>query len=185
MTKEKAIQALKARAVGNIKKTEDVDSTMQFPDDFQSFLANAKKHLEDVKMLKASGVSVVNAGLRLLSDSDIQTVKEIMDTSGYAGRRGSSEERVLKAVDVMFPRMAMLENAKLAISKMQDSMTAEFVSIYADEYHCYVSGSATFDNVSFMKSIDKEIGVRAELQARSHGSVQVQSEGQGQNCTIF
>ena len=119
LKKDDAVKALKLRAASPLKKTEDLDVNIQFPNEFKTFLDNADKTAQDIMLMKAQGTMVVQAGLRTMSDDNLKTLNEIMDNSGRDGRRGSSEERVLKAVSVMFPMMVLLENSKIAISNVQ------------------------------------------------------------------
>ena len=61
MTKDKALTALKARAVSNIKKgNDDVDNDYQagFPSEFTGFIDLVKKQGQDIEFMKASGALV-------------------------------------------------------------------------------------------------------------------------------
>ena len=192
MTKDKAIQALKSRAISSIKKgnEQDLEDDMliQFPPEFNNFLDRVKQQGRDVEFLKASGGMIVQTGLRHVSDDDLKVLTDIMDMK--TGRRGTTEDRVLKAIHVMFPTMGMLDSAKAAISKVQEELTSKFVGIYAEEFNSYASGAAMFDNATFIKQVDAEQIRRKTLteqaSAQSVSSVQVATphDVQSQNCVI-
>ena len=64
-------------------------------------------------------------------------------------------KRVAKAAPLMFPTMAMLDGSKAAISKLE--------SVFADEFHDYWSGAASFDIKGFTKALEREVGRREDL----------------------
>ena len=180
MTKEKAIQALKARAIANIKKIEDSEH-VNFPVEFNAFLELVKKQGQDIDFMKASGIKVVLTVLRHVSNGDLQMLADIMDLK--AGRRGTTEDRVLKAIHVMFPTMGMLDNAKAAIENVQVELATKFVGIYAEEFNNYSAGTAMFDNATFIKHVEAEQIRRQTLQGLPV-EVTVSDDSQSQNCVI-
>ena len=186
LKKDDAIKALKVRAIMTIKKPEDLDVGIQFPIEFKTFLDNVEKTAEDIMILKAQGTMVVKAGLRTTSDDNLKMLREIMDASAREGRRGTSEERVLKAINVMFPTMLMLENSKIAISIAQVKMMNNFVSLYAHEYNKYGSGAASFDNEAFIKDVEQEQSRRQTLREEAERLRQPEPviEQAANRCTI-
>jgi hypothetical protein len=180
MTKHDAIKALQVRAIANIKKIEDSEH-VNFPVEFNAFLELVKKRGQDVDFMKASGVMVVQTGLRHVSNDDLKALLEIMDLK--AGRRGTTEDRVLRAIQVMFPTMGMLDNAKSGIDKLQSELAAKFAGIYAEEYNSYSAGTAMFDNVTFIKHVEAEQTRRQTLQGLPV-QVAVSDDSQSQNCSI-
>ena len=165
----------------NEQDLED-DMLIQFPPEFNNFLDRIKQQGQDVEFMKTSGAMVVQTGLRQVSSDGLSQLLEIMDLK--TGRRGTSEDRVLKAIHAMFPTMSMLDAAKGAISKIQAELASKFVNIYAEEYHAYISGVASFDNAAFIKHVEKEHTRRQTLQDVSNQQVAVPHDVQSQNCSI-
>ena len=186
LKQDDAVKALKTRAITNIKKPEDleVDGQVEFPAEFKAFLLQTKKQGQDIEFLKASGTMVVQTGLRHVSDDGLKMLCDIMDLK--AGRRGTSEDRVIKAIRTMFPTMNMLDCAKDEITRVQHELISKFVGIYAEEHHSYSNGSASFDNASFLKQVETEQTRRQALseQAQAAQQPQAQLAIQNQACTV-
>eukprot|EP00415_Alexandrium_ostenfeldii_P003068 UN3068 len=104
--------------------------------------------------------NVIQLGLKSVSDEGLQTLLEIMDTSKTAGRKGSSEERIIKTVPVMFPHIAILERGKVDISMEIEDMMTKFLDIYVEEYSTYSAGAAKLNNEQLIKHVEKDISIR-------------------------
>ena len=189
LKKADAVKQLKEKAFSFIKKSEqDAASGTAFPQEFNTFLGNISKFVEDLKFMKASGTAVVTAGLRQMSDENLEVLKDIMNISG-SGRRGSSEERLMKCIYEMFGSMSMMDAAKIAIDQKQEKVAQDLVSIYIDEYFLYAGGAARFNNEGFVKDIEKEQTRREVLHEHPAPppTEDVEVDGAGSNgsgCTI-
>ena len=133
---------------------------VELPDEFTKFIDKVKQMASDIINVKGQGTdNIIQVGLETVSVEDLKQLQSIMDTTA-GGRRGSTEERVVKMVSVMFPTIEMLEHAKATITKVQVKMQADFVNVYVDEYTSYVSGAAHFNNDLFLKHVQKELHMR-------------------------
>ncbi|CAJ1358547.1 unnamed protein product, partial [Effrenium voratum] len=73
-----ALEDLKKKVIKNIKKTKTpTDAT--FPEAFTTYMESVKRKTQDIVFMKTQGVRVVDAGLRALSDEQLETVRDIMD----------------------------------------------------------------------------------------------------------
>ena len=141
------------------KSKVNVPDDIVFPQEFDNFIKYCMKVVDNMKYLKASGTRVVETGLHELNVEQLETIKEIMKFKA-GERRGSSEERVMKCLDTVFPIIGMMEHAKTKIDHTVETMMTEFVAIYADEYSSYGNGVAKFDNESFIDAVVDEIATR-------------------------
>ena len=186
LKKEQAVPALKTRAVSNIKQVsvDENYQNLQLPEDFQKFIDIYKKLVEDVKLLKVSGIQVIEAGVRRATDEDLSHLKDIFD---FKSHRGTTEERLPQVVDILFPRLNEMIGASQKILKEHEVLMKEMVMIYVDEYHMFRSGQAMFANESFVKSIEREQIRREESRARvvpNNQSEAVAQQDANAGCSI-
>ena len=176
LKKEDAVKALKTRTEAFILKSDIKEGDVSMPADFKAFLENVKKEANTIVAMKRNGGdNIIQLGLKTVSTENLQMLIDIMDSKS-GGRRGTSEERVLKMVSVMFPTMVMLDGAKSIITDVQEKMMADFAGIYIEECNSYSAGSAKFNNDLFIKHVQKELDMR-EGQASA-------TQTTGSNCII-
>ena len=183
LKKEDAIAELKVRCASTIMKSREEVDRSNFPEEFKAFLSNMEKTIADVRMMKSQGLQVVSAGLRHVSDEDLTALEDIMATSHGLGRKGTDDAKVARAIQTMFPRLGMMENAKKSIAKVQESILHEFMSIYADEYNVYASGGASFDNKKFAEHVRAET-VRRRTLLEAALPAQQQQQPPAAQCTL-
>ena len=160
-----ALEDLKKKVIKNIKKTKTpTDAT--FPEAFTTYVESVKRKTQDIVFMKTQGIRVVDAGLRALSDEQLETVRDIMDIK--KGRRGTSEERVQKAVCSMFPVYKEIDSAIASLRLVQEEMMETMVTTYADEFHNYSAGVMTLSNDTFISEIDSEIRSRRRQREMSN-----------------
>jgi small subunit ribosomal protein S27Ae len=163
LKKPEAIQELHTKVVSvMMQDVETVPNGTRFPAEFMAFIGQMTDLIRDIVVLKANGTDVVRAGLRHSSDEDLDVMVSIM-AMNIRGRRGSSEERILKVINVMFPTMTLLEHAKSFLAHTQRNAAAEMIRIYANEYNIYTNGVAVFDNKLFISDVEREKSRRATL----------------------
>jgi ubiquitin len=163
LKKPEAIQELHSKVVSvMMQDVETVPNGTRFPAEFMAFIGQMTDLIRDIVVLKANGTDVVRAGLRHSSDEDLDVMVSIM-AMNIRGRRGSSEERILKVINVMFPTMTLLEHAKSFLAHTQRNAAAEMIRIYANEYNIYTNGVAVFDNKLFISDVEREKSRRATL----------------------
>jgi hypothetical protein len=163
LTKDEAMKKLKNKVVAHMKIQDEPEDDIIFEDEFNVFLQKAQQKVEDIKMLRAQGTDVVATGLRTISDDALNTLKELMSFNQSFGRRGGSEEKVLKVVSLMFPSLVALDTAKLKLSKVQELMMKDLIDIYVQQFSKYHDGVATFDNLSFVQAVEREITRRKTI----------------------
>ncbi|CAJ1330688.1 unnamed protein product, partial [Effrenium voratum] len=67
-----ALEDLKKKVIKNIKKTKTpTDAT--FPEAFTTYMESVKRKTQDIVFMKTQGIRVVDAGLRALSDEQLET----------------------------------------------------------------------------------------------------------------
>ena len=182
LKKEDAIAELKARCSASIMNSREEVDRSNFPEEFKAFLSNMEKTIADVRMMKSQGLQVVSAGLRHVSDEDLTALEDIM-VGHSLGRKGTDDAKVARAIQTMFPRLGMMENAKKSIAKVQESILHEFMSIYADEYNVYASGGASFDNKKFAEHVRAET-VRRRTLLEAALPAQQQQQPPAAQCTL-
>lgn len=185
LKKEDAVKALREKACAAVPKPKCDTEGLTFPPELVAYLDNSKKVISDLMFMKAQGTNVVQTGLRskTVSDQDLETIKDIMKFSSFS-RRGTSEERILKSIDVMFPKVSAMEQASKQVLKVQAEIIAELMAIYTDEYHCYSNGVAHFDNETFVKHIEAEETRRETLRDVALQGQGAQTEASGSGCVI-
>eukprot|EP00930_Biecheleria_cincta_P049473 TRINITY_DN3466_c0_g1_i3.p1 TRINITY_DN3466_c0_g1~~TRINITY_DN3466_c0_g1_i3.p1 ORF type:complete len:347 (+),score=79.76 TRINITY_DN3466_c0_g1_i3:65-1105(+) len=168
LKKDQALAELKSRAAKLIKKTEVYQDSVVMPGEFKAFVDVVKREANKVSDMKyKDGVeNVIQRGLKTVSKDGLNTLLEIMEVDRSAGgRKGSSEERLVKMVPVMFPQIAILERGKVDVALEIENMMTEFVNLYVEEYSTYSSGSAKLNNELIIKHIEKEISIREGYEA--------------------
>ena len=125
LKKEDAVKKLKDQLVRSVKKSDETPDVSPFPAELVSFLDSVKKTITDVKYMKSQDMPVLETLLRHASDEELKMLKEIMSSGGGMGRSGTTESKVLKSINTVFHKMEMLENAKIAIQKMQENLTID------------------------------------------------------------
>ena len=160
LKKDDAIKALRARASALIKMPDIDETELNMPDAFNAFLGSIKEEAQGITNMKMDGTeNVIQLGLKTLSADALRTLMEIMDLT-KGGRRGVSEERVLKIAPVLFPSIGLLDNGTSIIAATQAQLLQDFIAIYASEYHSYSDGSAKYNNDLFVRHVTKELDLR-------------------------
>ena len=171
LKKDDAVKALSTRAERYLKGAfvEDMDSPfaeLGIPEGLDQFLDPLKAEME--RITSSSETNILKLGLKTLPDSELHTLLDILKHT----RGGQTEDKLLKMLRLTWPQIDMMDRAKLHIGNTQTAMVKLFVGIYAQEYHCYKDGSATFDNDKFKGHVQSELDQRAgaseSMSARSN-----------------
>jgi len=161
MKKDDALKELKQKAMSVVAKGVDVavPPDVEFPQEFADYIESCKKKVDRILLLKASGKKIVETGLKDLSKEQLETLRDIMKIKP-GERRGSSEERVMRCIDVIFPFVSMMEASKTAIDAAIQQILKDLVSVYVDEFSTFSGGYSTFDNQSFVDLVSDELAER-------------------------
>ena len=173
VTKTEALKALKDKSAKNTQKEITFDESISFPETLQNFLNQERSKIDQIKVLHAQNVPVVKLGLKGASTELLNKLKDVM-TIKRGQRRGSSEERALKAMDLLFPSLPLLENSAKKIEHEQQCMTQSMMGIYLDTYHSFNGNECKFNNEKFLADID------ITLEERNPTN----NQPEGANCTI-
>jgi len=155
--KEKdATAALKKKAMSYVK----TDNLPELPEDvdlgasFDAFIKECSKSVEDLMYMHTSGTKVIMVGLRHLPDEKLDALTNIF-TFG-PGHRGSSEERIVTAINLTFPLLSKFEAAKALIDVKSVEMVKKLIGLYVDEYSQFSGGTAKFNHVKLLDEIKEE-----------------------------
>ena len=178
LKKEEALPWLKQKATKDIVKTV-VSSNIEMSEDFNNFVGDFNNSVNGVKLMRSNGVRVVETGLRQVPDEDLTQIRSIMS---YGSRNGSTESRLPKLIEILFPVVKKIEHASTTLCRLQETTTSEMVAIYCEEYHDYRDGRINFANENFLKAVDGEI-VRRDTLRRANAPIQ-DADDQARQCII-
>ncbi|CAJ1386813.1 unnamed protein product, partial [Effrenium voratum] len=175
LKREEAVPHLKNRATKGIIKTEVPQ--MELGQDFDNFISSFKRSIDDIKMLRTQGVNVIESGLRQISESDLSDIKQIMS---YSKRNGTTEQRLPKLIEILFPHIIKLTSASKALTRLQEETVVDLIGIYVEQFHSFTDGQVQFQNEPFLQSVEKEIIRRSLL----NNQVNASSEQEQARCLI-
>eukprot|EP00438_Fugacium_kawagutii_P021937 Skav228278 [mRNA] locus=scaffold1313:3643:4197:+ [translate_table: standard] len=165
MTKNEAMNRLKARVVDTICLTEATETppeTGALPGGIQTYMETFKKLEEDIGLARTSGHDIVKACLRQTTAEKLKLATSILEGKG----RKVNEERVAKIISLIFPPMIDLEASIGALEWKQKELMSTMLHAYCDKYGIYKDGVATLGCDEFKGHI------KAELERRDDGTVQ-------------
>ena len=130
--------------------------------------------IADIDHIKTEDIGVITRALKSMDATKITTLIDIAKD-----RKGTrhTEERIIKMAQNAWPQLETLECAKYHISRVQNELTKTVVSIYAEEFHTYKAGEATFDNDEFVRVAQKELDMR-------EGASEAHLEAPARNCIV-
>ena len=177
ITKQEAVRNLKTRVSAAVPDESIIEGVnpADVGEDFTTFLGRMERSLADVRMLKANGGDVMEVGLRALSNQDLGTVMEILQSK--EGRRFASEEKLQKVLPLVFRNLQTLESARYLLVQKQTMVMRDLMTIFIDEFNIYNdNGSAQVDMKKFKEKVADEMSRRR--------FVMVPEGGEQPACTV-
>ena len=182
--KAQAMTAVKKKIEKNYKGDTATSSTVSdsdFPPSFLAFVNEHSQKVQEFKALKASiGGQFVATCMRNLSTTNLEFLQKVFkNTPG--SKKLSNEEKAVRAFQVLFPSLTVLEKCQSKMSEMESDVIVQLLHWFVDEFHQFneQSGQLSIDGSLFLKKID------AELESRHNQvSVNVNSEAVAGNCNL-
>lgn len=104
----------------------------------------------------------IRLSLRHINVENLKVLDNLF-ASRKAGRRNmTTEEKVIKGLELIFPTMNVLDNSTQKLQQMKQEMTMTLMKIFADEYHQFseASGSIVLDGQGFHQVVIGELRAR-------------------------
>ena len=152
-----ALETLKNKVIKSVKKTKAPANT-NHPQGFSDYVNQFKRKMQDIAFMKSQGNNVMEAGIRSLTDEQLQMVKEIMDFN-QSKRRGSSEERLQKAVSTLFPLHQELDSAIKTLQCVQEELMIQMLTTYTEEFNTFTGSSMVLDNGAFLREVEDDFAL--------------------------
>eukprot|EP00438_Fugacium_kawagutii_P015128 Skav226489 [mRNA] locus=scaffold744:166924:168144:+ [translate_table: standard] len=170
-TADDAKKELKSK-VKNTFSIEKTDEQVVFPESFTTFLTETRQSVEEVKLLQSRiTFPVIELALKQVH---LDKLNLLVNTLEYADgkRKGTSEEKLSKALGLVFPKLTMLSHCVKAIEALNSDLTIELFNIYIDTYGHYVNGAMIYNNSRFLSDVKKEI-LKREIANNQGGNDEV------------
>ena len=131
--------------------------TCDFPESFQTYLTEMRQSMAEIKLLQSNvNFPLIELALKQLSVENLQLLLDILKVS-EGKRRGTSEERLHRALSVVFPKMCSMGDCIKAIEALQGDMTIQLFEMFIDHYGVFRNGEMVINAVGFMEDVKREL----------------------------
>ena len=182
-----ALASLQKRALKVVKDSDEkIDMTMteeQMPQSIKAYLDEKRASVASIKLMKEqSGANVIKLALANVSSDDLNSIKSIISDRS-AGRKGGTEERVIRSAYLLFPALREVQGVVALFNKFECEVCQELLRVYITEYHTMVKGQAQIQNAKFIEDINYVLQKRAETQGQRENINAQMMEAQS-NCSV-
>ena len=173
LKKTEAIQTLTKKASCSVDKLIVCDDEQVLDEDLnkhiRNFIDEKRSTVSAIKLMQEQGTrNIIKLALRNINEDDLNTIKGIIGDRKTEGRKGNTEEKVLRASYLPFPALRDVKNTITSIKSLEGEFGKELPRFYVLEYHSVTLGEAKFDNGKFVGNIDKELQRRENLKEHSN-----------------
>lgn len=156
MKRGDAMKHFKDKSIANVLKSADIEpSSHNAPPEIMAFVNSVEETMNGIKLMKSQNIAVVRAGLKQINDGDLQLLRDLMPVP-RSGRKGNTEERVAKAIFILFSCLGQVDCSIKAIDALKNKVLSELMSIFCEEYSIFEQGYVRFNIDQFISDIQSE-----------------------------
>ncbi|CAE7494234.1 unnamed protein product [Symbiodinium sp. KB8] len=183
---------LSQRAKNNIRKKSQYlnldipsnDEEGRLPDELKFYFSPMIEKSEKVESKITKGEFLIKELLHTLSDEKLTKLKEI-----YADKsQVVSEEKLVCSAKLIFDDVGLLDQIIPFLQNLRLKLVETYVDCYSNEYHCFKSSSAVFNNEGFVNDIEQVQAYRRGIKRATELSNESQpppTNADGSGCPMM
>ena len=167
LTKDEGILRLKEKSRQFVANNSTIDFDFVFfnededtlPDNIKDFLKTNREVIDNIKVLNSQNLPVVKIALKQTDTDKLKEILRVLEVR-TKNRGSETEGKILKCLDLLFPKMLVIEKATKTMAMLHKSMASFFLELYAG-FYCEEHGNEwRFNNGAFLKDVMTEIEKR-------------------------